>query len=107
MRECHRPQLCYSGEAQSLPGLLFRLVYPDGETRDFLLDSWVEAAVFARYFDADLAFEEPGVVSPVRALSYEGFEDAMYIARARVELSRLKEQDDTMRDGDFIGGTTA
>ena len=90
-----------------MPGMLFRLVYPDGETRDFLLDSWVEATIFARYFDADLAFEEPGVVSPVRALSYEGFEEALYIARARVELSRAREQDDAMRDGDFIGGTTA
>lgn len=110
MRECHRPQLCFTGEAQTLPGLLFRLVYPDGEVRDFLLDSWVEAAVFARYFDADLAFDEPGVLSPVRALSYEGFEEAMHIAHARVHgdyTPKAVTNTDPPLAGDLEKGTTA
>jgi hypothetical protein len=73
--------------AESTPtGDIYQLIYPDGEVREFLFSSTMEAQVFARHFGAVMSFAEfPAEVLDTRT-SY-GFDEAF----ACVEESRRME----------------
>lgn len=93
-RACDDPQFIFLGEARSMPGLLFRLVYPDGEMRDYLMDSFLDAAVFAGHFRAELAFDLPEVVSPMRAVCYENLMDLLHASHAALRARGSAERED-------------
>lgn len=69
MRESEDSLLVYMGPAQTMPGLVFGLVHPDGQgSRVFLLDSFLEAAVYAEHFGAKLTTVMPEVRDPRQAI---------------------------------------
>lgn len=60
-------------------GIFCRLYrYDTGEFREFLLGSLLEAATYAAHFGADLTYDVPRPLSPLRAMSWDNVLDTMF-----------------------------
>ena len=69
----------FEGPAETMPGELWTLYTSDGTERTFLLDSTLEASLFARHFGVEMAFDAPPELDPRRALDYQNIRECMYL----------------------------
>ena len=84
----------YEGPAETMPGELWTLYTSDGTERTFLLDSTLEASLFARHFGVKMAFDAPPELDPRRALDYQNIRECMYLP---VPGAAAMEQTDGLR----------
>ena len=98
-----KPVLTYLAPAQTMPGQLWGLVYPDGERKVFLLDSVLEAYTFARHYDADVD-AMPEEVSPMRALDWQNVREALFVPVARVSTQAVDDRPKGRASGGLTDG---